>query len=168
MFRDPEQKKAYQRKWRAENIVGLRAKERGKKRVRDPIKLRASHKLWRSKNKHRITGYMRKRRESSAVRMMDAVRARVHRALTRQKAWKTGKTVDMLGCSVEELRAHLEKLFAPGMTWDNWGRYGWHIDHKVPLAAFDLKTEEGQRSAMHYSNLQPLWASDNLKKWKHL
>lgn len=69
-----------------------------------------------------------------------------------------------LGCSVDALRRHLEEQFPPGMTWDNWSKYGWHIDHIRPLAAFDLTDPFQLAAACHFSNLQPLWAIDNIKK----
>jgi hypothetical protein len=65
---------------------------------------------------------------------------------------------------MERLKKHLESLFEEGMTWENWNREGWHIDHIKPLSSFDLRKEEEQRKAMHYTNLQPLWAEENIKK----
>jgi DNA/RNA endonuclease G (NUC1) len=62
------------------------------------------------------------------------------------------------------LKAHLEAKFLPGMTWDNYGVHGWHIDHIIPCAAFDLSKETEQRKCFHFTNLQPLWAKDNLRK----
>jgi hypothetical protein len=77
---------------------------------------------------------------------------------------KTGSAIDELGCSVDQLKRYLESKFQPGMTWDNWTRDGWHIDHIKPLSSFDL-TDPGQfKVACHYTNLQPLWAKDNLVK----
>jgi len=70
--------------------------------------------------------------------------------------------LDLLGCTVEELRAHLEKQFKRGMSWSNYGR--WHIDHIRPCASFDLTDPEQQRICFHYSNLQPLWAEENMRK----
>ena len=69
-----------------------------------------------------------------------------------------------LGCSIEELKKHLESKFQEGMTWDNRGFYGWHIDHIKPLSSFDLSIEENRHKAFNYLNLQPLWAKDNLVK----
>ena len=73
-------------------------------------------------------------------------------------------TLDLLGCSVEELWIHLEKQFTAGMTRENHGRNGWHIDHIIPCASFDLSDPEQQSQCFHYTNLQPLWAEDNIKK----
>ena len=56
----------------------------------------------------------------------------------------------------------MESQFTDGMTWDNWGKYGWHVDHKVPLSS--AKTPDELIKLCHYTNLQPLWAKDNLSK----
>jgi len=75
---------------------------------------------------------------------------------------KSGSAVRDLGCSVEKLMDHLESLFAEGMSWNNRGE--WHIDHIKPLSSFDLTDREQLLEACHYTNLQPLWAKDNLSK----
>lgn len=75
---------------------------------------------------------------------------------------KRGSAVRDLGCSIEDLRVFLENQFQSGMTWDNHGK--WHIDHIRPLASFDLTDEQDLLKACHYTNLQPLWAKDNLQK----
>jgi hypothetical protein len=56
----------------------------------------------------------------------------------------------------------LEKKFLPGMNWENYGE--WHIDHIVPCSSFDLSKSEQQKICFNYSNLQPLWAADNIRK----
>lgn len=79
----------------------------------------------------------------------------------------TGKSkvvLELVGCSLPELRQYLERQFKPEMTWENYGFYGWHIDHVRPLAEFDLRDPAQQQIAFHFSNLQPLWAKDNLSK----
>jgi hypothetical protein len=90
------------------------------------------------------------------------LRARVRAAITRTGGDKSHKTISLIGCSIERLRKHLEAKFTDGMTWDNHGE--WHIDHIKPCAAFDLTCERQQRECFNYTNLQPLWASDNLTK----
>jgi AraC-like DNA-binding protein len=78
--------------------------------------------------------------------------------------WKSGSTIRDLGCSIVELKRHLEDQFDDNMSWDNYGLDGWHIDHIVPLASFNLTDEDQFKKACHYTNLQPLWAKDNLSK----
>jgi hypothetical protein len=77
---------------------------------------------------------------------------------------KHNKTIELLGCTPEFLRKYLESKFAEGMSWDNYGYKGWHVDHIIPCSSFDLSKEEEQRKCFHYTNLQPLWAEDNMKK----
>ena len=78
--------------------------------------------------------------------------------------FKSGSAVKDLGCSIDELKTYLESKFKPGMYWDNWSYDGWHIDHIKPLASFDLTDRKQLLEACHYTNLQPLWAKDNLIK----
>ena len=77
---------------------------------------------------------------------------------------KAYKTIELLGCSIPEFKEYLEKLFKDGMNWDNYGYYGWHVDHILPCAYFDLSDPKQQRLCFHYTNLQPLWSKDNYKK----
>ena len=95
-------------------------------------------------------------------RLRGSLRARIRAAIKSKGGHKCSKTIALVGCSIEELRAHLEANFTSGMSWDNYG--SWHIDHIKPCAAFDLSDERQQRKCFHYSNLQPLWAQDNLRK----
>lgn len=75
---------------------------------------------------------------------------------------KSAHTHELVGCSWTFLVKYLESKFKPGMTWEN--RHLWHIDHIRPFASFDLTDPEQQRLACHYTNLQPLWAEENLRK----
>lgn len=88
------------------------------------------------------------------------LRTRVRKAI--QGNHKTKPTLELLGCSLENLKEHLEKQFNDGMSWNNFGE--WHIDHIKPCASFDLTDPKQQKECFHYTNLQPLWAEDNLKK----
>lgn len=89
---------------------------------------------------------------------------RINSALKRQKSRKAIKTLELLGCSKDELREHIESMWLPGMSWENHKVDGWHIDHIRPCASFDLTIPEQQVACFHYTNLQPLWAKDNLSK----
>jgi hypothetical protein len=75
---------------------------------------------------------------------------------------KSASTKELTGCEWPFLVAYLESKFKKGMTWEN--RSEWHVDHIRPLASFDLTDPEQQQIACHYTNLQPLWAEENLKK----
>ena len=75
---------------------------------------------------------------------------------------KAGRTMELTGCTLPELMGHLQSLFQPGMHWNN--RSAWHIDHRIPCAKFDLSDPEQQRQCFHFTNLQPLWKLDNLRK----
>jgi hypothetical protein len=77
---------------------------------------------------------------------------------------KSQHSIELIGCSSKELESYLENQFTEGMTWENYGYYGWHIDHIKPCSSFDLTDPEQQKLCFHYSNLQPLWAKDNIKK----
>ena len=92
-----------------------------------------------------------------------SLRNRVNKALN-CKTKKTYKTKELLGCDIEELKLHLERKFKEGMTWENHAKKGWHIDHIIPCASFDLTDPEQQKKCFHYTNLQPLWAKENMSK----
>ena len=77
-------------------------------------------------------------------------------------ASKSASATKLIGCTMDDCRQHLENQFEEGMTWDNHGE--WHIDHRRPCASFDLVNEEEQIMCFHYTNLQPLWAADNISK----
>ncbi len=97
-----------------------------------------------------------------------AARHRTKEAFKTCKSTKQSKTEDILNCSIDEFREYIIKLFKPGMTLDNHGE--WHLDHIIPLAyAKSIFIDEEKQKEMitklcHFSNYQPLWASDNLSK----
>lgn len=136
-------------------------------------------KLWRSQNKEKIVEqnrsyyekntkhckqlcFLAKKRslENPVQRMMHNLRNRIYQAIKRGS--KSGSAIRDLGCTIAELKTYLESKFQPGMSWENYGQ--WHIDHIKPLSLFDLENHEDFRKAVNFSNLQPLWARDNLSK----
>ena len=95
-------------------------------------------------------------------KLSETLRSRLKSAIKNNS--KSGSAVKDLGCTINELKIYLESKFQEGMNWDNWGLYGWHIDHIKPLSLFDLTNKDQFLQACHYTNLQPLWAKDNLSK----
>lgn len=115
------------------------------------------------RNKEKIFEKRRQRLVSNIdLRLASSLRSRLHHAL--RKNQKNGSAVKDLGCTIEELKMYLESKFQEGMTWDNWSRTGWHIDHIKPLVTYNLSDPIQLKEACHYTNLQPLWAEDNLRK----
>ncbi len=95
-------------------------------------------------------------------RLLILLRTRLGMALLSKKKFR--KTQELLGCQLNILKKHLEEQFQDGMNWNNHSKTGWHIDHIIPCASFDLTKEEEQKKCFHYTNLQPLWAHENLIK----
>jgi hypothetical protein len=92
------------------------------------------------------------------------LRNRLNRALERNT--KYGKALFLLGCSVKFLKSYLERRFKTGMNWNNYGRNknNWQIDHIKPCNQFDLRKKSEQKKCFHYTNLQPLWVHENIRK----
>lgn len=105
---------------------------------------------------------VRKYRRNPSVRILNSIRARLFHAL--KGANKSNSTLKFLGCSIESFKLYLESKFETGMSWENYGKHGWHIDHIMPCAIFDLTKSEHQKRCFHFSNLQPLWATENIRK----
>jgi hypothetical protein len=120
-------------------------------------------KKYNKNNRNKINETLRTRERTDLnYKLLCTLRARIRRALIGFN--KKSTTSALLGCSICECRQYLESKFLPGMSWDNYGLYGWHIDHIRPCASFDLTDPEQQKQCFHYTNLQPLWAYDNLQK----
>ncbi|MBZ9888092.1 hypothetical protein LB559_09085 [Mesorhizobium sp. BR1-1-3] len=159
---DPEAAREYQRRWWAAN-PDLTLEYQRKWRGKNEEEVRAYSKRWFAENRNKARGYQSKRRSTPRGRLESNIRSGMYRGIA--KGSKSGrKTFDILGYTVDDLRAHLEGLFQDGMTWENYGE--WHVDHKIPLAAHNYVTPDDIdfKRAWAISNLQPLWAKDNLSK----
>jgi len=97
-------------------------------------------------------------------KMMKILRTRIWKAL--KKNQKSDSTMKLTGCTTEQLKKYIESKFEDGMSWDNYGT--WHIDHIIPCAQFDLSDPEQQKICFHYTNLQPMWKEDNMRKGARL
>jgi len=133
---------------------------------KDKIKKRNHSWYLKTKGKFKIQKrkyWFNRYRTNINHRISSVIRSRIRQVLKRNS--KSEKTKELIGCSTEELKQHLQKQFTLGMNWKNYG-FGWHIDHIRPCASFDLSKSEEQRKCFHFSNLQPLWANENLSKLK--
>ncbi len=127
--------------------------------------------LKKNKDKFREKNKLRQRRkikDNINYKLSSNIRCRINNALRMNNIIRNNKSNVLLGCTINELKEHLEKQFTNGMNWNNWGKFGWHIDHIIPCASFDLTKESEQLKCFHYSNLQPLWATDNLSKGRKI
>ena len=118
------------------------------------------HSEYRKENKDKIqlliNKWRNKKRKDLSFKMIDNLRNRINKAITKNKGYKSQSTLKLLGCSVEECKQHLEAQFKPEMNWENHGII-WEIDHIKPCDSFDLTDVEQQKQCFHYNNLQPLF-----------
>jgi hypothetical protein len=153
-------RKEVNKKWREQN------KEYNKEWYKKNKESRKEYKReWRRQNRERVNEhskkYQRERLKTDPLfKMKRNLRKRTWEAFNNKGYSKNSKTQEMLGVDWEVCKAHIERQFNKGMNWDNYGE--WQIDHIIPLAS--ANTEQEIEKLCHYSNLQPLWAEDNLSK----
>ena len=142
-------------------------------------KIKANVEIWQKTNPEKTSKSRKKYKQkyktgelklSTVEKIKHALRARVNDVINGRL--KGGSAIQDLGCTPQELVILLETKFydhpvtGEKMTWDNHGKYGWHIDHIEPLYKFDLTNPEQFKVACNYKNLQPLWAEENWAKNK--
>ncbi len=137
--------------YRIRNVDRIRLREKKRVRVISPESRRKRNDSRNRRYKNDIQFYIRVK-----------LSRRIAMALRYSGAYKSANTITLIGCSVPELKQHLEAGFVEGMTWQN--RRLWHIDHIRPCSSFDLSDPIRQKECFHFSNLQPLWSKDNLHK----
>lgn len=126
-------------------------------RQTNPKKVRSNNERWRTRNPEKMKKIRKNQRKSPYSKIHSAIQ----RTFSRIKHNKPTNTLDLLGCTWEEAKAHIESLWQEGMTWENHGLRGWHIDHIRPVSSFN---QDETDVINHYTNLQPLWWYDNLSK----
>ena len=170
-----EEKRIYGKKYYEEHKEKNREKDNLRKKVwreNNKEKVKEQRRVYMDSHKEEIKKYKQEHREEinkqKIERRKNDIGYRIScniRSRLREYVKKNGnKTIDLIGCSINELKVYLEKSFKEGMCWDNYGISGWHIDHIKPCSSFNLILEEEQKKCFHYSNLQPLWAIENIRK----
>jgi hypothetical protein len=124
------------------------------------------HKEYRKNNKNKINKCIKewkdnKRKNDPLFKIIDNLRSRMYRAIIKNKGTKSKYTLNLIGCSVNNLKIHLEQQFKPEMNWDNYGEI-WEVDHIKPCSSFDLTDIEQQKQCFNYINLQPLFKTSDL------
>ena len=148
------------KKWRKENPEEYKKQT---KKYYESTKGEQSKKkkVWIENNREKYNSYWTKRKSMEPeFKLLSEMRSRLWLYLKKGSLTKKNKTFDIVGCSPLQLREYIEKQFVNGMNWEN--RSSWHIDHIIPLSS--ANNEEELYKLFHYTNLQPLWAEDNLKK----
>lgn len=153
IFRDKPENKAKQKKYQKDY----------RKNNREEIHRKDKDYRNRPKVKARINTRQQNRRKTDInYKITKYLRTRTWYALKGNS--KSLNTMFLIGCDIDYLMYHLQEKFTKGMSWDNYGRGGWEIDHIKPCAKFDLSKKSEQLKCFNYTNLQPLWAEDNRKK----
>lgn len=171
--------RAYQKRWRREHLDHVREQARRYYHLHktkrsesariyrkfNPEKCKAAMLKWRSRSRKHIKDYVKNRLKTNIqFKLRTIIASRILGVLRRNNAHKRSSTVALLGMSIPDFRHRLESLWSNGMTWNNHGNGGWHIDHIQPCSSFDLTDPEQQKKCFNWSNLQPLWWKDNLTK----
>lgn len=122
---------------------------------------------WRFNNEERYLEYrrnyyMNRRTSDDAFKITSNLRCRLYQFLKSKKMSKNNSTFEIIGCTPEYLRIYIENKFTDNMSWDNYGYDGWHLDHIIPLSR--VNTIDDIYKLFHYTNLQPLWGKENMKK----
>lgn len=122
----------------------------------------AEQRLWLgARQRESDRKYVASRRKTDpGFKLLMNLRGRIGAAL--KGVGKSKRTIQLVGCSIAELKIHLQRQFRPGMNWENYG--DWHVDHIIPCCSFNLLIEEEQHRCFHFANLQPLLADENFKK----
>ena len=172
---NPEKHKESKKKWQVNNLEKYRDGEKRRSArwgKNNPDRAKEVSKDWHRKHpeySYKMSTEQKKRKyEREKLREKTDIYTKISRALRKRlriaikRGQKSGSAVRDLGCSIKQFIVYFESKFLKDMSWGNYGK--WHIDHIIPLSSFDLTSPLDFKKACHYSNLQPLWAQDNLKK----
>lgn len=158
--------KKKRRTWVAEHLAEEAAYKLRYREPRRELEAEQARVYASGHKKERAARVRLKRQTDPRFAIENALRRSLADAVRLALAKKAGKTFDLLGCTMPEFMAHIERQWVAGMSWENWGagRGKWNLDHIRPLASFDLCDPDEQRACFHWSNFQPLWAIENIRK----
>lgn len=159
---NPERHRATVQRHRDRNKARIAAR-RKEIRERDLTAYNRKARAYARSRQHKRREYETRRRKTDVrFSILSRLRGRLRGAVYHRGVKKCARTVELLGCSIDDFKKHIESLFKPGMSWAN--RHLWHIDHKRPCILFDFRDPAQQRNCFHFSNLQPLWYWENQAK----
>lgn len=165
--RHPERRREIQKRYRENNPLSVRQsyekcvaanREKYQKSSREHSRKTRQ----RFRDKHGVAYSTMRANCDPMFRLVKGMRSRINMALKSANASKSRRTMSLVGCTLGELFRYVESKFLDGMSWQN--RSDWHLDHIIPLSKFDLTDPDQQAAAFHYTNLQCLWAKENLTK----
>ena len=156
----------YKKEWYQKNKEKLKQK-RKKYYLDNKENILKKQKEYNHKHKEKKKKYIReynvsRRKIDIGFKLLGVLRSRFSKFINKKN--KNKSILKLTSCTIDDLRIHLELQFKEGMSWDNYGQKGWHIDHIKPCSSFDLTDPEQQKKCFHYTNLQPLWWWENLTK----
>lgn len=127
------------------------------------------HRLWDKDHRDLANAAFKRKLAKPSFHLAYAVRVQISIKLRKYlHNEKKPSAPDLLGCNFPRLKRHLESQFTEGMSWDNYGKFGWHIDHIIPCAWFDLRKKSERFKCFNYHNLRPLWSKENWQKGNRL
>jgi len=167
-----EQQKEYKKKYYEENKDKIRERKKikrkkyyqeHKKEIESAKKLKEKMQKDLRKKKDREK-FKCRYNSDTAFRILVCLRKRVRKTITCKDKKSSFTTIELIGVNQKFLRSYLESQFEDGMSWDNYGVNGWHIDHIIPCSLFDLTNPEEQKKCFNYKNLRPCWQMENILK----
>lgn len=157
-----EKIKEYQNQYRPQNKEKIK-KQQQEYRKANLEKLKKYSKTYFINNKEKIYNYLKNYLKcNNNAKIRRNLRSRVSGVIKSKGAKKSASTIELIGCSIEFFVEYIEQKFTTNMSWNNYGKYGWHLDHIKPCSSFNLQDEEEQKKCFHYTNYQPLWATTEI------
>ena len=174
-IQNKEKKREKRKKYLLENKEKLKEKKKiyyinNKEKVKEKSKIHYQNnkeekikytKEYRENNKEQRNKYLKNKRDKNPLfKLRCNIRNRILKSIKNNSYSKKSRTFEILGCSYEDFKQHLERQFTKGMTWQNQGE--WHLDHIYPVSL--AKDEQELIKLNHYTNFQPMWALENTIK----